>query len=77
MKKKRAKELGITLKELEEQEGQVLEIPATKKKKGKTPRANSKNRGEPKPKKGIDVQVFVKEKADDAPEQKQNGKANG
>lgn len=75
-KKQKAKELGITLKELEEREGQVLEIPVAKKKKVKTSRANSKNKGEAKAKKGPDFEILVKEKPDDRQEPKQNDKAN-
>lgn len=44
-KKKRAKDMGITLKELDAQEGTVLEVPVAKKKKaGKTSRSRSKHR---------------------------------
>ena len=61
--------MGISVKELEEQEGQVIEIPVPKKKKGKTPRTDAKNGGEAKAKKAIDVEVFVKEKPDEGQEQ--------
>lgn len=75
-KKKEAKQLGITLEELEKREAQVLEIPAPKKKKGKTSRANSKGRPDAKAKKtaaNIGVEIFVKEKKDDKLEEaKQN-----
>ena len=59
--------MGITVEELEKRETQVLEIPAPKKKKGKTSRANSKGRPDAKAKKAanIAVEIFVKEKKDD------------
>ena len=58
--------MGITVEELEKRETQVLEIPAPKKKKGKTSRANSKGRPEVKGKKAANfaVEIFVKEKKD-------------
>lgn len=70
-KKKEAKELGITVEELEKRETQVLEIPAPKKKKGKTSRANSKGRPDAKAKKAanVAVEIFVKEKKDDKQEE--------